>query len=318
MGATGRYQCTLSDGRPAIEFTGVYTNRERPLNPISNGVVFKITDESWNKLKNFDYSQNYPPQWDFYHGGGYLDVSEDRIITFESDNGSTFVLYLGNSNVTNPIDATDDEYDTTERSYENVYKYFDGSKNDYNAFYLREAFRTSTYDLGTIVANTIEGETHYGINKTLLYEKKKINDNNTEIEEEEENALELWIQSGAEAGDGMYIKIGAMNTNILGIDNLSVLSADSASNAIEAIKNANAKVSSIRSSIGAQQNRLEHTYKNVTNVAENTQAAESRIRDTDMAKEMVELSKHNILEQVGTSMIAQANQSNQGVLNLLQ
>lgn len=70
--------------------------------------------------------------------------------------------------------------------------------------------------------------------------------------------------------------------------------------------------------MGAQQNRLEHTYKNVTNISENTQAAESRIRDTVMAKEMVELSKHNILEQVGTSMIAQTNQTNQGVLNLLQ
>ena len=70
--------------------------------------------------------------------------------------------------------------------------------------------------------------------------------------------------------------------------------------------------------MGAQQNRLEHIYKNVTNISENTQAAESRIRDTVMAKEMVELSKQNILEQVGTSMITQANQSNQGVLNLLQ
>ncbi len=70
--------------------------------------------------------------------------------------------------------------------------------------------------------------------------------------------------------------------------------------------------------MGAQQNRLERTYKNVTNIFENTQTAESRIRDTDMAKEMVELSKQNILEQAGTSMITQANQSNQGVLNLLQ
>ena len=77
------------------------------------------------------------------------------------------------------------------------------------------------------------------------------------------------------------------------------------------------KVLIMRSNIGAQQNRLEHTYRNVTNVAENTQAAESRIRDTDMAKEMVELAKQNILEQVGQSMIAQANQSNQGVLALL-
>ena len=128
----------------------------------------------------------------------------------------------------------------------------------------------------------------------------------------------LWIQSGADAGNGMYISVDTMNLSALGINGVDVSTEAGASNAIDLIGNAVDKISSMRSSFGAQQNRLEHTYKNVTNTAENTQAAESRIRDTDMAKEMVELSKHNILEQVGTSMIAQANQSNQGVLNLLQ
>ena len=132
------------------------------------------------------------------------------------------------------------------------------------------------------------------------------------------SAKNLWIQSGAEVGDGMFITLSYMDTNILGINGVDVSTEDGASNAIDLIGTAVDKISSMRSSFGAQQNRLEHTYKNVTNIAENTQAAESRIRDTDMAKEMVELSKHNILEQVGTSMIAQANQSNQGVLNLLQ
>jgi flagellin len=128
----------------------------------------------------------------------------------------------------------------------------------------------------------------------------------------------LWIQSGADAGNGMYISVDTMNLSALGINGVDVSTEAGASNAIDLIGTAVDKISSMRSSFGAQQNRLEHTYKNVTNTAENTQAAESRIRDTDMAKEMVELSKHNILEQVGTSMIAQANQSNQGVLNLLQ
>ena len=131
-------------------------------------------------------------------------------------------------------------------------------------------------------------------------------------------AKNLWIQSGAEVGDGMFITLSYMDTNILGINGVDVSTEDGASNAIDLIGTAVDKISSMRSSFGAQQNRLEHTYKNVTNTAENTQAAESRIRDTDMSKEMVEMSKHNILEQVGTSMIAQANQSNQGVLNLLQ
>ena len=139
-----------------------------------------------------------------------------------------------------------------------------------------------------------------------------------EDDEEDEEPRELWIQSGAEVGDGMFITIGTMNAGILGVNNIRVTSHENACKAIEAASKATEIVSALRSNIGAQQNRLEHTFKNVTNISENTQAAESRIRDTDMAKEMVELSKHNILEQVGTSMIAQANQSNQGVLNLLQ
>ncbi len=77
-------------------------------------------------------------------------------------------------------------------------------------------------------------------------------------------------------------------------------------------------VSSLRSNIGAQQNRLEHTIKNQNNIVENTQAAESLIRDADMADEMVKYSKENILQQVGQSMLAQSNQSRQGILTLLQ
>ncbi|MDD6201580.1 MAG: flagellin [Lachnospiraceae bacterium] len=86
---------------------------------------------------------------------------------------------------------------------------------------------------------------------------------------------------------------------------------------MDAVKEALQKVTANRSKIGAQQNRLEHTIANEENVVENTSAAESRIRDTDMAKEMVQYSNINILEQVGHAMMAQANQSNQGVLTLL-
>ena len=87
---------------------------------------------------------------------------------------------------------------------------------------------------------------------------------------------------------------------------------------IDRISEAISKVSSQRSSLGAVQNRLEHTINNLDNVVENTTSAESRIRDTDMAKEMVNYSKNNSLAQAGQSMLAQANQSNQGVLSLLQ
>ena len=99
---------------------------------------------------------------------------------------------------------------------------------------------------------------------------------------------------------------------------VAVDSYEIANNSITAIQDAINKVSSQRSALGAIQNRLEHTIANLDNVAENTQAAESRIRDLDMASEMVEYSKNNILAQAGQSMLAQANQSTQGVLSLLQ
>jgi len=98
---------------------------------------------------------------------------------------------------------------------------------------------------------------------------------------------------------------------------ISVSSFSAAGTAMKTIQDALAKVSQQRSSLGAVQNRLEHTIKNLDTASENTQAAESRIRDTDMAKEMVTYSKNNILAQAGQSMLAQANQSNQGVLSLL-
>ena len=129
---------------------------------------------------------------------------------------------------------------------------------------------------------------------------------------------DLWIQSGDKVGDGMYITIDPMNAKILGIDNLDVTSSENASKTLESVSKAIESVSKIRSNIGAQQNRLEHTFNNVKNTEENLQAAESRIRDTDMAKEMVKLSIRNMLEQAGISMMSQANMSHQGVLAILQ
>ncbi len=104
----------------------------------------------------------------------------------------------------------------------------------------------------------------------------------------------------------------------IGVKDLKVSTEDDATVAIDTIAAAIQKVSSQRSALGAVQNRLEHTIDNLDNVVENTTAAESRIRDTDMAEEMVNYSKNNILAQAGQSMLAQANQSTQGVLSLLQ
>jgi flagellin len=133
--------------------------------------------------------------------------------------------------------------------------------------------------------------------------------------------LKLDLQVGADTSDSNKItmRIASMSAKGLGINGLKVDGADStnADNAVNTITEALQKVSDQRAALGAVQNRLEHTINNLDNVVENTQAAESRIRDTDMAKEMVTYSKNNILAQAGQSMLAQANQSNQGVLSLL-
>ena len=129
----------------------------------------------------------------------------------------------------------------------------------------------------------------------------------------------LHVGADADMSNKIGVGIAAMDTAGLGIKGLNVKdsSGAAATYAIDAISDAVAKVSAQRSALGAVQNRLEHTINNLDNVVENTTSAESQIRDTDMATEMVKYSKNNILQQAGQSMLAQANQSNQGVLSLL-
>ena len=126
------------------------------------------------------------------------------------------------------------------------------------------------------------------------------------------------LQVGSLAGQSIELEIENMDAASLGVDGLDVSSFGNAGSAMTAVQTAIDTVSSQRSKLGAVQNRLEHTIANLDTTSENTSASESRIRDTDMAKEMVTYSKNNILAQAGQSMLAQANQANQGVLSLLQ
>ena len=135
-------------------------------------------------------------------------------------------------------------------------------------------------------------------------------------------ALMLSFQVGADTTDENKITVSmdSMSAKSIGVDGIQVTGSDStnADKAVNTIGRAIKQVSKQRSALGAVQNRLEHTISNLDNVVENTTSAESRIRDTDMAEEMVSYSKNNILMQAGQSMLAQANQQNQGVLSLLQ
>ena len=131
-------------------------------------------------------------------------------------------------------------------------------------------------------------------------------------------SFNLHVGADSSTDNKISVDIDSMSAAGIGVKGLKVDTEEDATGAIDRISDAIQKVSSQRSSLGAVQNRLEHTINNLDNVVENTTSAESRIRDTDMAKEMVNYSKNNILAQAGQSMLAQANQSNQGVLSLLQ
>ena len=129
-------------------------------------------------------------------------------------------------------------------------------------------------------------------------------------------SFDVNLQVGAESGNTIQLKISGMDCSGLSLSG-DITTASNASTFISTVKASLEKVSAQRSDLGAIQNRLEHTINNLNNVVENTTSAESQIRDTDMATEMVKYSNNNILAQAGTAMLAQANQANQNVLSLL-
>ncbi len=153
-----------------------------------------------------------------------------------------------------------------------------------------------------------------GNGKEVIYEITK-----GTVDRKEGLTFALHVGADADMTNKISVNIDALDTAGLGIQGLNVKDGTgaSATYAIDAIADAVAHVSAQRSLLGAVQNRLEHTINNLDNVVENTTAAESQIRDTDMATEMVKYSNANILSQAGQSMLAQGNQANQGVLSLL-
>ena len=130
-------------------------------------------------------------------------------------------------------------------------------------------------------------------------------------------ALQLQIGDTADTYNQMMVNIKDMHVSSLGINGLNISDAQNAAKAIDKVMNAINTVSSVRGELGATQNRLEHTANNLSVMAENIQDAESTIRDTDVAEEMMAYTKNNILIQSAQAMLAQANAVPQGVLQLL-
>ncbi|KEI90381.1 flagellin [Clostridium botulinum B2 433] len=153
------------------------------------------------------------------------------------------------------------------------------------------------------------------ISSTTQFNEKKLLDGSLGT-----TGAKLQIGANNETDLTLEIKIGSMSSGALKITTTNVSVADNATSkaSIDSINSAIKSVSTERSKLGAFQNRLEHTISNLDNASENLQAAESRVRDVDMAKEMMNFSKNNILQQAAQAMLAQANQAPQGVLQLLR
>ena len=164
------------------------------------------------------------------------------------------------------------------------------------------------------ITGTTEGQTAEDLADSITIDATCANDG----AEVTNNGLTLQIGDTSDDFNQLQVSIDDMHTDALGIDTLSIADQDSAAKAVDLIKGAINKVSSVRGTLGATQNRLDHTINNLSVMTENIQDAESTIRDTDVADEMMAYTKNNILIQSAQAMLAQANQVPQGVLQLLQ
>ena len=210
---------------------------------------------------------------------------------------------------------------TAAKSTAHTAAYYDKDGNRISENDLENYFSTSyagkTTTTGTVSARADAKQVYDAVGNKTVLSKEDISYSRDKV-----GALAVGLHVGADATSNNQIamNIASMSAKGLGINGLKMDGTDdsNALAAIEKIKAAITKVSAQRSDLGAVQNRLEHTINNLDNVVENTTSAESQIRDTDMATEMVKYSNNNILSQAGQAMLAQANQSNQGVLSLLQ
>ena len=257
-----------------------------------NGVQYPIVDTA----KEEDEAKNLITK----------DTIGDRInngkLTSVKFNGKTYNVITDNAGgAADGIDDNESSIITADKAYEYMAKELALANN--------------------VGANKTQISINAKDNKQVIKDKDTVQFvfDRAEATTKEDLNFSLHVGADADMTNKISVKIASLDTTGLGIAGLNVKDKTgiSATYAIDSIADAIAKVSAQRSSLGAIQNRLEHTINNLDNVVENTTAAESQIRDTDMAEEMVKYSKNNILQQAGQSMLAQANQANQGVLSLL-
>ncbi len=183
--------------------------------------------------------------------------------------------------------------------------------------FVRKLSKLTGNGAGSVIANNLNTGGTDIVNNATLGNQPFYIDSNSIKTDMDSGGKKIWLHTGVEAGIGIDINLYQMNAEALGLKYTNTKTETDAENAITEFKSAIQYISNVRSYYGAVQNRLEHTINNLNNVVENTTAAESAIRDTDMAKLMVEYSNNQILSQAGQAMLAQANHSADFILNLL-
>jgi len=281
--------------------------------------VMHLTGEGFN-MGNIILDEVEVIQEGIFNNSGTL-VNENNIINegvINNIEGATFnnKFNIENKGIINNLGEFNNEKEANIQNDKFIYNIgefnnkvgatFDNNSVIENKYKLRNEGTLRNYE-GTI-------ENYYSVAGTILGNQPiYVYDGAKEVKS-------LDIQAGGEKEDKIGLDIWQMNSRILGIqkDRVNIRTSEDTTNAIVGISFALNKLSEQRSMLGAYQNRLEHTIRNLDNAVENTTSAESGIRDTDMAKEMVEYSNNNIVAQASQAMLAQANQLNGGVLNLLK
>lgn len=248
--------------------------------------------------------------------GGTSDVTAENIASGMDKIFSD--LLAGTDTFEDVISAN--TYGLTEASIENLFQN-PGTSPSTGVMSLTEFVRKLSYEskdgAGSVIADTLGTGGTDILDDTAAIQQFRIDPAKVNVDMES-GAAAVGIQVGAEAGCHIRVNFYQMSAKALGLENTNVKTTTGADNAINEFKKAIEYTNNVRSYYGSIQNRLEHTIANLDNVIENTTAAESAIRDTDMAEMMVEYSNQNILLQAGQAMLAQANQQQDGILTLLR
>lgn len=242
-----------------------------------------------------------------YLAGGGTDVTGEKIA---SGMDSIFSEMLSGTSFTNAVKKY---ANMTPTEMENLFQNPNASLTEF----VRKLAYESKGGAGSVIAGTLGTGSTNILGDSASTQQFFIDPNKVNVDTVSGGKI-INLQVGAEAGTHISVKLFQMSTSALGLDNTDVTTSTAAGNAITEFKNAVGYVSKVRSYYGGIQNRLEHTINNLDNVVENTTAAESAIRDTDMARMMVEYSNYNILLQAGQAILAQTNHQNDSVLTLLR